>query len=88
MTKNLSQALVAALRSADASDTARARQLMTDAADCIEEYARTAAEPEADSDAEDAARYRWLKANHLQTGPDSWIRTGEDLEEAIDAAMR
>lgn len=37
---------------------------------------------------EDAARYRWLKANHLQTGPDSWIRTGDDLEEAIDAAMR
>lgn len=36
---------------------------------------------------EDAARYRWLKANHLQTGPDSWIRTGDDLEEAIDAAM-
>lgn len=36
----------------------------------------------------DAERYRWLKANHLQTGPDSWIRTGEDLEEAIDEAMR
>lgn len=35
----------------------------------------------------DAERYRWLKANHLQTGPDSWIRTGEDLEEAIDALM-
>jgi hypothetical protein len=35
---------------------------------------------------EDAERYRWLKANHLQTGPDSWIRTGDDLEEAIDAA--
>jgi hypothetical protein len=35
----------------------------------------------------DAARYRWLKANHLQTGPDSWIRTGDDLEEAIDAEM-
>lgn len=35
----------------------------------------------------DAARYRWLKDNHLQTGPDSWIRTGDDLEEAIDAAM-
>ena len=34
----------------------------------------------------DAERYRWLKANHLQTGADSWIRTGEDLEEAIDAA--
>lgn len=33
-----------------------------------------------------AARYEWLKANHLQTGPDSWIRTGDDLEEAIDAA--
>lgn len=37
---------------------------------------------------EDAERYRWLKANHLQTGRDSWIRTGDDLEEAIDAAMR
>lgn len=36
----------------------------------------------------DAERYRWLKANHLQTGPDSWIRTGDDLEEAIDAGMR
>lgn len=35
----------------------------------------------------DAERYRWLKANHLQTGADSWIRTGEDLEEAIDAAL-
>lgn len=49
---------------------------------------RGTVEPEADSDAEDAARYRWLKANHLQTGPDSWIRTGEDLEEAIDASRR
>jgi hypothetical protein len=37
---------------------------------------------------EDAERYLWLKANHLQTGPDSWIRTGDDLEEAIDAARR
>jgi hypothetical protein len=36
---------------------------------------------------EDAARYRWLKRNHLQTGPDSWIRTGDDLEEAIDEGM-
>lgn len=36
---------------------------------------------------EDAARYRWLKANHLQTGTDSWIRTGDDLEEVIDAEM-
>ena len=35
----------------------------------------------------DAERYRWLKDNHLQTGADSWIRTGEDLEEAIDAAL-
>ena len=35
----------------------------------------------------DAKRYRWLKENHLQTGTDSWIRTGDDLEEAIDAAM-
>lgn len=35
----------------------------------------------------DAARYRWIKANHLQTGADSWIRTGDDLEEAVDAAM-
>ena len=35
----------------------------------------------------DAARYRWLKENHLQTGPDSWIRTGDDLEEAIDEGM-
>lgn len=36
----------------------------------------------------DAMRYRWLKANHLQTGTDSWIRTGDDLEEAIDEAMQ
>jgi hypothetical protein len=36
----------------------------------------------------DAERYRWLKANHLQTGTDSWIRTGDDLEEAIDEAMK
>jgi len=36
----------------------------------------------------DAARYRWLKENHLQTGTDSWIRTGDDLEEAIDEARR
>ena len=41
----------------------------------------------APTDAKDAARYRWLKENHLQTGTDSWIRTGDDLEEAIDAAM-
>jgi len=40
------------------------------------------------SDAEDAARYRWLKANHLQLGPDCWIRTGDDLDDAIDAEMR
>lgn len=39
-------------------------------------------------DAMDAARWRWLKANHLQTGSDSWIRTGEDLEEAVDAGMK
>lgn len=37
---------------------------------------------------DDARRYRWLKENHLQTGPDSWIRTGDDLEDAIDAALR
>ena len=37
---------------------------------------------------EDAERYRWLKDNHLQTGIDSWIRTGNDLEEAIDAAIK
>ena len=36
----------------------------------------------------DAMRYRWMKSNHLQTGPDSWIRNGDDLEEAIDAAMK
>lgn len=47
-----------------------------------------AASNEPSEDARDAARYRWLKANHLQTSPDSWIRTGEDLEEAIDEAMR
>lgn len=36
-------------------------------------------------DRADARRYRWLKANHLQLGPDCWIRTGDDLDEAIDA---
>jgi hypothetical protein len=36
----------------------------------------------------DARRYRWLKEHHLQLGPDCWIRTGEDLDEAIDAEMR
>ena len=40
-----------------------------------------------EAERKDAERYRWLKANHLQTGPDSWIRTGDDLEEAIDAEM-
>ena len=35
---------------------------------------------------EDAERYRWLKANHLQLGPDCWIRTGDDLDDATDAA--
>lgn len=32
-------------------------------------------------------RYEWLKSNHLQLGPDCWIRTGEDLDEAIDAEI-
>jgi sulfate adenylyltransferase subunit 1 (EFTu-like GTPase family) len=36
---------------------------------------------------QDALRYRWLKEHHLQVGPDAWIRTGEDLDDAIDAAM-
>lgn len=35
----------------------------------------------------DAARYRWLKEHHLQLGPDCWIRTGDDLDDAIDAEM-
>lgn len=35
-----------------------------------------------------AARYEWLKAHHLQLGPDCWIRSGDDLDEAIDAEMR
>lgn len=33
-------------------------------------------------------RWRYLKTHHLQTGPDSWIRTGDDLEEAVDAAIK
>ena len=37
---------------------------------------------------EDADRYRWLKEHHLQTGTDTWIRTGDDLEDAIDAALK
>lgn len=36
----------------------------------------------------DANRYQWLKRNHLQTSPDSWIRTGDDLEDAIDGEIR
>lgn len=44
-------------------------------------------EAEALSLKEDALRYRWLKEHHLQVGPDAWIRTGDDLDEAIDAAM-
>lgn len=36
----------------------------------------------------DALRYRWLKEHHLQLGPDCWIRSGDDLDEAIDAEMR
>lgn len=43
---------------------------------------------ERDRAVDDARRYQWLKANHLQTGEDSWIRTGDDLEEAIDAALK
>jgi len=35
----------------------------------------------------DAARYNYLKTHHLQLGPDCWIRTGEDLDEAIDAEL-
>lgn len=34
-----------------------------------------------------ALRYEWLRANHLQTGPDSWIRTGDDLDDATDEAL-
>lgn len=37
---------------------------------------------------EDAMRYRWLKENHLQLGPDCWIRTGDDLDDATDAGIR
>jgi hypothetical protein len=35
----------------------------------------------------DAMRYRYLREHHLQVGPDAWIRTGDDLDEAIDAAL-
>ncbi len=35
----------------------------------------------------DAERYRWLKEHHLQVGPDAWIRTGDDLDDAIDAEL-
>ena len=41
-----------------------------------------------DRPSSDAARYRWLKTHHLQLGPDCWIRTGDDLDEAIDAEIR
>ena len=40
----------------------------------------------------DAERYRWLRdTHHLRIGPDAWIRTGEDLDDAVDegiAAMK
>ena len=39
------------------------------------------------ADRADARRYRWLKEHHLQLGPDCWIRTGEDLDGAIDAEL-
>jgi hypothetical protein len=42
---------------------------------------------ERDALKKDAERYRWLKANHLQLGPDCWIRTGDDLDDATDAAL-
>lgn len=35
----------------------------------------------------DAERYRHIREYHLQTGPDSWIRMGDDLDEAVDAAI-
>ena len=33
----------------------------------------------------DAMRYRKVRATHLQTAPDAWIRTGDDLDDAADA---
>ena len=33
----------------------------------------------------DARRYRKVRAIHLQTAPDAWIRTGDDLDDAADA---
>jgi len=43
---------------------------------------------QSEADQRDAARYRWLREHHLQVGPDAWIRTGDDLDEAIDAEMK
>lgn len=77
--------------------TGRMPHLLQDAADLLatlcgqrdEAWAElSAAREEAQRCQQDAERYRWLKANHLQTGTDSWIRTGDDLEEAIDAARK
>ena len=59
---------------------------LSDIGEALERRAE-AAEARAREKDKDAERYRWLKANHLQTGQDSWIRTGDDLEEAIDAAL-
>ena len=68
----------------------RAKKLMLQAAEEIRERDRKLALlSEAIAEyKEDAERYRWLKAHHLQTGTDSWIRTGDDLEDAIDAARK
>lgn len=34
-----------------------------------------------------AANWQYVKNNHFQTGPDTWLRTGDDLEEAVNAAI-
>jgi hypothetical protein len=61
-----------------------AQDLMEEAAEVIKRLSTVSATGDMERDAK---RYRWLKATHFQTGVDSWIRTGDDLEEAIDAAM-
>lgn len=35
----------------------------------------------------DAMRYRALRETQMQLGPDAWMRTGDDLDEAIDALI-
>jgi hypothetical protein len=54
----------------------------------LEKFEYDALQAEVKALRDDALRYRWLKANHLQTSPDSWIRTGDDLDDATEEALQ